>query len=111
MTRIETNPFVKLALELGPLAVFVAVNARFGIFTATGVFMVATLIALALSYALQRRLAIMPLVSGVVVLVFGGVTLWPQDEVFIKLKPTLVNGPFGIVLLAGVPPPKPPPEN
>ena len=75
MTRIETNPFVKLALELGPLAVFFAVNARFGIFAATGVFMVATLIALALSYALQRRLAIMPLVSGVVVLLFGGLTL------------------------------------
>ena len=102
MTRIETNPFVKLALELGPLAVFFAVNARFGIFTATGVFMVATLIALALSYALQRRLAIMPLVSGVVVLLFGGLTLWLQDEVFIKLKPTLVNGLFGIALLGGL---------
>ena len=102
MTRIETNPFVKLALELGPLAVFFAVNARFGIFTATGVFMVATLIALALSYALQRRLAIMPLVSGVVVLVFGGLTLWLQDEIFIKLKPTLVNGLFGIALLGGL---------
>ncbi len=102
MTRIETNPFVKLALELGPLAVFFAANARFGIFAATGVFMAATLTALALSYALQRRLAIMPLVSGVVVLVFGGLTLWLQDEVFIKLKPTLVNGLFGIVLLAGL---------
>ena len=102
MTRIETNPFVKLALELGPLAVFFAANARFGIFTATGVFMVATLAALALSYALQRRVAIMPLVSAVVVLVFGGLTLWLQDEVFIKLKPTLVNGFFGVVLLAGL---------
>ena len=102
MTRIETNPFVKLALELGPLAVFFAVNARFGIFTATGVFMVATLLALVLSYALQRRVAIMPLVSAVVVLVFGGLTLWLQDEVFIKLKPTLVNGFFGVVLLAGL---------
>jgi intracellular septation protein len=102
MTRIETNPFVKLALELGPLAVFFAANARFGIFAATGVFMTATLTALALSYALQRRLAIMPLVSGVVVLVFGGLTLWLQDEVFIKLKPTLVNGLFGVVLLAGL---------
>jgi intracellular septation protein len=44
----------------------------------------------------------MPLVSGVVVIVFGGLTLWLDDELFIKLKPTIVNTLFGLVLLAGL---------
>jgi intracellular septation protein len=53
-------------------------------------------------YALVRKLPIMPLVSGVVVVVFGGLTLFLQDELFIKLKPTIVNTMFGVVLLAGL---------
>ena len=105
------NPFVKLALELGPLVLFFLGNAygdRFGfaerqrIFAATGVFVVATLVALAVHFWLVRRLPIMPLVSGVVVLVFGGLTLVLQDELFIKLKPTIVNTMFGLILLAGL---------
>ena len=102
MTRTETNPLLKSALELGPLIVFFVVNTRAGIFAATAVFIVTTLIALGLSYWLQRRIAVMPLVSAVVVLIFGGLTVYLQDELFIKLKPTLVNGLFGIVLLGGL---------
>jgi intracellular septation protein len=117
MSAIETadephrlNPLAKLALELGPLVLFFFANAyadRFGfaenrrIFAATGIFIVATLLALAIHYALVRKLPIMPLVSGVVVVVFGGLTLILQDEIFIKLKPTLVNCLFGLVLLGG----------
>ena len=100
--RAELNPFLKLALELGPLGVFFFANARFGLFTATAVFMVATLVALAVSWALTRKLAIMPLITGVVVLVFGGLTLALQDETFIKMKPTIVNVLFGTVLLGGL---------
>jgi intracellular septation protein len=105
------NPLLKLALEVGPLVVFFMANAysdRFGvpqdrrIFTATAVFIVATVVALAVHYVLVRKLPIMPLVSGVVVIVFGGLTLWLDDELFIKLKPTIVNTLFGIVLLAGL---------
>ncbi len=105
------NPVFKLALELGPLVLFFLGNAygdRFGvaegrrIFAATAVFIVATLIALAAHYALVRKLPIMPLVSGVVVVVFGGLTLWLDNETFIKLKPTIVNTLFGIVLLGGL---------
>ena len=117
MSAIETadephrlNPLAKLALELGPLVLFFFANAysdRFGfaenrrIFAATGIFIVATLVALAIHYALVRKLPIMPLVSGVVVVVFGGLTLVLQDEVFIKLKPTIVNCMFGLALLWG----------
>lgn len=109
--RSRLNPAVKLALELGPLVLFFFGNAysdRFGIaedrriFVATGLFMVATLISLASHYALVRRLPIMPIVSGIVVLVFGGLTLALQDELFIKLKPTIVNTLFGVTLLAGL---------
>ncbi len=104
-------PLLKLALELGPLALFFIGNAygdRFGfpedqrIFAATGLFIVATVIALGISYALTRKLPIMPVVSGIVVVVFGGLTLFLQDETFIKLKPTIVNTLFGFVLLGGL---------
>ncbi len=113
----ELNPLLKLALELGPLLVFFFANARgewlvervpalanLGgpLFVATALFMVAVAIALVVSYALTKRLPIMPLVSGAVVLVFGALTLWLQDEVFIKMKPTIVNGLFAAVLLGGL---------
>jgi intracellular septation protein len=100
--RAALNPFLKLALELGPLVVFFLVNARWGIFAATASFMVATIVALSASWWLTRRLAVMPIVTGVVVFVFGGLTLLLQDEVFIKMKPTIVNALFGAVLLGGL---------
>ncbi len=98
----ELNPLLKLVLELGPLVLFFLANARAGIFVATAVLMVAILIALAITYWLVRRVAIMPLVTGVVVTIFGGLTLILQDELFIKLKPTIVNLLFGSVLLGGL---------
>ena len=107
----QLPPLVKLALELGPLVLFFLANAyadRFGVvperrlFAATGLFIAATLAALSIHYALVRRLPIMPLVSGVVVVAFGGLTLLLNDELFIKLKPTIVNTLFGLVLLGGL---------
>ncbi|MCB8819147.1 septation protein A [Microvirga rosea] len=104
-------PLLKLVLELGPLALFFFANAyadRFGyaenqrIYVATALFIVATVVALSISYALIRKLPIMPLVSGVVVVVFGGLTLFLQNDMFIKLKPTIVNAMFGLVLLGGL---------
>jgi intracellular septation protein len=104
-------PLLKLALELGPLVLFFLTNAyadRFGyadnqrIYAATALFVVATIAALAVNYALIRKLPIMPMVSAVVVVVFGGLTLALQNEVFIKLKPTIVNTMFGIILLGGL---------
>jgi intracellular septation protein len=96
------NPFLKLGLELGPLVVFFLANQRAGIFAATGIFIAATVLSLGVHYALVRKLPIMPLVSGAVVIVFGGLTLALQDEHFIKLKPTIVNTLFGLVLLGGL---------
>lgn len=119
----KDNPLLKLALEMGPLVLFFLANSKpdlfrgaagavlgerlatgpqSGILIATAVFMVAMLVSLVATKALMGRLPIMPLVSGVVVMVFGGLTLFFQDDTFIKLKPTIVNILFGAVLLGGL---------
>lgn len=102
-TRLRTmHPLLKFALELGPLVVFFVANGRGGIYVATGAFMVATFAALAVMWIIARKIAVMPLVSAGVVLVFGTLTLVLQDDHFIKMKPTLVNGLFGVALLGGL---------
>jgi intracellular septation protein len=98
----KLKPWLKFALELGPLLVFFTVNARVNLFYGTGAFMAATAVSLIASWLLIRRIPIMPLVTGVVVLIFGGLTLYLQDELFIKLKPTIVNTLFGTTLLIGL---------
>lgn len=121
--RPPENPLLKLVLEMGPLVAFFLSNSKpdwfrpllatvlpdalisgpqSGIFVATAVFMAAMLLSLVLTKTLLGKLPIMPLVSGVVVLVFGGLTLWLKDDLFIKLKPTIVNTLFGTVLLGGL---------
>jgi intracellular septation protein len=119
----QLNPTLKLVLDLGPLVLFFLANSRpalflpfvspilpadiasgerVGIFVATAVFMVAIVVALVVSYALTRHLPMMPLVTAVIVLVFGSLTLVFHDELFIKLKPTIIYVLFGIVLLGGL---------
>ena len=92
---------MKLAIELGPLLIFFGTNFAAGIYAATAAFMVATLIALGVARWRYHKLPIMPIVSGVVVLLFGGLTLYLQDETFIKLKPTIVYLSFAVLLLGG----------
>jgi intracellular septation protein len=101
-SKPQLNPALKLVLDLGPLLIFFAVNSRFGIFAATGAFMAAIVIALAVAYALTRHLPIMPLVTAIVVVVFGTLTLVLHDELFIKVKPTIIYVLFGFVLLLGL---------
>ena len=96
------SPLVRMLIEIGPLAVFFIANNRFDIFTATAAFMVAIAISLAASWILARHIATMPLVTGAFVLVFGTLTLVLNDELFIKLKPTLVNGLFAAILFGGL---------
>jgi intracellular septation protein len=116
-TKSEVSPILKLALELGPLVVFFLANS-YGdrladafpvlhtlggkIFVGTAFFMVAMLISQAISILLLRHVAVMPLVTLVFVLVFGGLTLWLKDDLFIKMKPTIVNCIFGAALLGGL---------
>jgi intracellular septation protein len=98
----QLNPILKLVLDIGPLVLFFVANSRFGIFTATAAFMVAVLAALAVSYAITRHIAIMPVVTAVIVLIFGTLTLVLHNETFIKLKPTIIYLLFGGTLLLGL---------
>ena len=91
----------KLAIELGPLLVFFAGNAAGGIYFGTAAFMAATLISLAVAGLRYHKVPIMPLVSGAIVLVFGGLTLYLRDDTFIKLKPTIVYSMFALLLVGG----------
>jgi intracellular septation protein len=100
--KTPLSPGLKLALDLGPLVLFFTANARWGIFVGTALFMAAVLISLAVSYALTRHLPLMAIVSGVVVSVFGALTLVLQDETFIKLKPTIIYVLFGTLLIGGL---------
>ncbi len=102
---------LKMLLEIGPLVVFFVVNSQASkfitdpskaIFWGTGAFMVATVIALTASRALFGRIPVMPLMSGFFVVVFGGLTLLLQDELFIKMKPTIVNLLFAVILFGGL---------
>ncbi len=96
------NPVLKLVLNVGPLVLFFSANAKFGIFAATTTFMVAVLTALVISYAVTRHIAIMPVVTAAIVLVFGGLTLVLHDATFIKLKPTIIYLLFGGTLAIGL---------
>src|SRR3982074_1101169 len=118
----QLNPMLKIVLDLGPLVLFFVANSRpalflplvapilpadiatgerAGIFVATAVFMVAIVAALVVSYVMTRHLPVMPLVTAIIVLVFGSLTLVLHDEHFIKLKPTIIYLLFGGVLLGG----------
>src|ERR1044072_674806 len=101
-TKTSLNPALKLVLDVGPLVLFFAVNAKIGIYAATGVFMVAVLAALAVSYALTRHIAVMPVATAIIVLIFGGLTLVLHNDTFIKLKPTIIYLLFAGALLGGL---------
>jgi intracellular septation protein len=96
------HPLFKLATELGPLVIFFAANAKFGLFVATGAFMAAIVAAIAASYAVTRHVPLMALVTAGIVLVFGGLTLALHDETFIKLKPTIIYALFAATLGVGL---------
>jgi intracellular septation protein len=92
----------RFALDLGPLLVFFGSFQLLGIFVATALFMVAVLASLAAGYAIERRLLPMPLVTSVLVIVFGGLTIYLKNETFIKVKPTVLYTSFALVLIGGL---------
>ena len=101
MTPRKVTPQLKLLIDGGPLLAFFAVVLWKGLLPATAVLMVATLIALIASYAIERRIALMPLVTAGFVGVFGGLSLWLHDTYFLKIKPTIVYLLFATALLGG----------
>ena len=97
--RNAQNPTLKLVLEMGPLVLFFVTNWKFGIFPATGVLMAGVVAALGVSWIMTRHLPVMPVVTAIAVVFFGALTFFFHDELFIKLKPTIVNTIFGTILL------------
>ena len=102
MDKTTPHPLFKLATELGPLIVFFVANAKFNLFVATGAFMVAVMVAMAASYMVTRHVPIMAIVTAVIVIVFGTLTLVLHDETFIKVKPTIIYGLFAAILGGGL---------
>jgi intracellular septation protein len=102
MDKTAPHPFFKLATELGPLIVFFVANAKFDLFVATGAFMVAIVAAMTASYVVTRHVPLMALVTGIIVIVFGTLTLVLHDETFIKVKPTIIYGLFAAILGGGL---------
>ncbi|MDX2113959.1 MAG: septation protein A [Alphaproteobacteria bacterium] len=96
------NPKLKFALDMGPLLVFFLAYRMADLLTATAALIVFTLVSLAITYAYEKKIAVMPLVSAIAVTVFGGMTLILHDELFIKMKPTIVNLLFSSILLGGL---------
>ncbi len=92
----------RLILDLSPLLAFFLGYRFSGLLMATAAIIACTLVSLAVTYCLERRIAVMPLASGIAVTVLGGLTLLLQDETFIKIKPTLVYLLFSGVLLGGL---------
>ena len=98
----KLDPTLKFALELGPLALFFLAFWKFGIMPATAVMVVSVLVTLVVSYVKLRRLPIMPLVTAVIVVIFGGLTWYFNNPAFIKMKPTVLYSLFSAALFFGL---------
>ena len=109
MTHPDTAPakraepaWLKSATDYGPLAIFFGVYLIWGLMPATGALIGATVVALAASLIIARRVPILAVITAVVVSIFGGLTLWFDDDTFIKMKPTIVQAILGVILLGGL---------
>lgn len=98
----HSGQWLRLGLDLGPLIVFFGAFRFFGIFMATGCFMAAVLLALCIGYIRERRFSPMPLITAVLVLVFGALTLYLRNDIFIKMKPTVLYLLFSLLLAGGL---------
>ena len=98
----KSYAWVKPTTDYGPLIVFFIAYVRFDLMTATAALMAATAVALTLALIFERRVPMMPVITAVIGGIFGGLTLWLDDEMFIKLKPTIVQGLMSAVLLGGL---------
>jgi len=99
---ISAPRWLKPVVDYTPLVAFFVAYLVKGLFVATGALMAATVIVVILSLAIERRVPIMPLVTAGIVMVFGGLTLWFNDERFIKMKPTIVQALFSVALFGGL---------
>ena len=94
--------FYKLLIDIGPLAVFFIFYTRSGLQASILPFMLATVISVIFSYILEKKIPIMPTVGAGIVLLFGGLTIYFDNDIFFKMKPTIINFLFAVVLYGGI---------
>ena len=97
------KPLIKLLADFGPLLVFFAIyfNSGNDLKVAIPPFIVTTLIALVVVYLLERRISMVALTGGVLITLFGGLTLYFDNKIFFYMKPTIINLLFAMVLFFG----------
>lgn len=93
---------LRLLLEMTPLAGFFIVYHQMGLMPATGLLVALTAVTLTVTWLMERKLALLPLLAALSISLFGGLTLWLEDELFIKLRPTIINVLFASILLIGL---------
>jgi len=93
---------IKLLVDIGPLAIFFIFYTKSDLQTAILPFMVATVIAVIISYIFEKKIPIMPTAGAFIILVFGGLTLYFDNEIFFKMKPTIINLLFALILYSGI---------
>lgn len=96
------HKIIKFLCDVVPLAVFFIGYKYYGLIEATAALVGATLISVIALYALERKIPMVPLVSAIILGFFGALTVLSGDPLFIKIKPTIINSLFAIVLLGGV---------
>ena len=92
----------KLLIDIGPLIVFFVFYTRSDLQTAILPFMIATIIAVLFSYIMEKKIPIMPTVGAAIILIFGGLTIYFDNETFFKMKPTIINLLFAGILYGGI---------
>ena len=92
---------LKLLVDIGPLAIFFIFYTRSDLQSAILPFMIATVIAVIFWYIVEKKIPIMPTVGAIIILVFGGLTLYFNNDVFFKMKPTIINILFAGILFIG----------
>ena len=97
------RPIIKFIADFGPLLIFFVIyfNNENNLKLAIPPFIVATLIALVAVYILEKRIPIVPLVGGILITLFGGLTLYFDNKIFFYMKPTIINLLFATVLFFG----------
>ena len=95
--------FVKFVTDFGPLVVFFFFyyNSDKNLKIAIPPFIIATLIALIIVWILEKKIPMVPLIGGILISLFGGLTIYFDNPIFIYIKPTIINILFGLALLFG----------
>ena len=97
------NSFIKLFIDIGPLAVFFIYYKVSGdLIEAILPLMLATIISVVISYILEKRIPIMPTLGAGIVVIFGGLTIIFDNKIFIFMKPTIINIIFAVILYGGI---------